>query len=86
MALDSNSRYKTAPANNTRGGSTLVGVRRHRISSTYDVYVTKDGDTFDRLAAKVFGDSTQYWRIADLNPQVAFPDVIPIGTYLRVPR
>lgn len=86
MALDSNSRYKAVPATNWIGGSDMIGARRHRIASTYDVYVTKDGDSFDRLAARVFGDSTQYWRIADLNPQIAFPDFIPIGTYLRIPR
>lgn len=43
------------------------------------------GDTFDKVAARVLGDSTQYWKIAGLNPNIRFPDVIPTGTKLVVP-
>lgn len=86
MALDSNSRYRSSAGSNSRGGSDIVAIRKPMVSSPYTVYVTKDGDSFDRIAARVFGDSTQYWRIADLNPQIAFPDFIPTNSYIRVPR
>ena len=46
---------------------------------------TKYGDTFERIAAHVLGDSTQYWKIANLNPSIRFPDNIPVGTILIVP-
>lgn len=47
--------------------------------------VTIAGDTFDKVAARVLGDSTQYWKIAGLNPDIRFPDTIPVGTKLVVP-
>ena len=46
---------------------------------------TKSGDTFERIAAHVLGDSTQYWRIANLNPSIRFPDIIPTNTILTIP-
>jgi len=46
---------------------------------------TKSGDTFQQVASHVLGDSTQYWKIAKLNPFIRFPDAIPTGTILRVP-
>jgi nucleoid-associated protein YgaU len=47
--------------------------------------VSTYGDTFDIIAARVLNDSTQYWKIAGLNPYVRFPDQIPIGTVLVIP-
>lgn len=52
----------------------------------YTQYVSRDGDTFERIAARLFNDGTRYWEIADINPQVQFPDTIPTGTVLRLPR
>jgi len=46
---------------------------------------TKSGDTFQQVASHILGDSTQYWKIAKLNPFIKFPDAIPTGTILRVP-
>jgi nucleoid-associated protein YgaU len=46
---------------------------------------TKSGDTFQQVASHILGDSTQYWKIAKLNPFIRFPDAIPTGTILRVP-
>lgn len=60
--------------------------RKEVFATSYSQYVSKEGDTFERLSAKLFNDGTRYWEIADLNPQVEFPDVIPVGTVLRLPR
>ena len=49
------------------------------------LYVSKEGDTFEILSTRVYRDPLQYWRIADLNPQVKYPDVIPAGTLIRLP-
>jgi hypothetical protein len=37
------------------------------------------------LAAMYLNDSTQYWKIADLNPQIAFPDKLTAGTQVKIP-
>ncbi len=51
----------------------------------YRLYTAIDGDTFDTLAHRFYGDSRLWWRIADMNPQVHFPtDLVP-GTMIRVP-
>jgi len=46
---------------------------------------TKSGDTFQKIASHILGDSTQYWKIAKLNPFIKFPDAIPTGSIIRVP-
>lgn len=47
--------------------------------------ISNSGDTFDKIAARVLGDSTQWWKVAGLNPNVQFPDIIPTGTVVIVP-
>jgi nucleoid-associated protein YgaU len=54
-------------------------------ATKYTQYVSKQGDTFSLIAARVFNDSSRYWEIADINPQVEWADVIPVGTTLRLP-
>lgn len=60
-------------------------VRKPQELVSYVVYTTNDGDTFDLLAARFLGDSDRYWEIADINPQVEWPDRIPTGTVVRIP-
>jgi nucleoid-associated protein YgaU len=85
MSLDSTSRYQL-DTNSVGVFTHTVAVRKATTSSTYSTYVSKDEDTFEQLASKVFGDGTQYWRLADLNPHVKFPNVIPVGTSIRLPQ
>lgn len=51
----------------------------------YYQYVSREGDTFSIIAARVFNDPSRYWEIADINPQVEWPDKIAVGTILRIP-
>lgn len=51
----------------------------------YYQYISNEGDSFDSIAAKILGDGKRYWEIADINPQIVWPDVIPVGTVLRLP-
>ena len=60
--------------------------RKDPVTTSYSQYVTRDGDTFERLAAKLYNDGSRYWEIADINPQVQYPDTIPTGTVIRLPR
>lgn len=64
------------------------GVLAKRVDATvvnYYQYVSRDGDSFELIASKILGDGTRYWEIADLNPQVKWPNEIPVGTTLRIP-
>jgi nucleoid-associated protein YgaU len=60
-------------------------VRKPQEITGFATYTTQDGDSFDILAARFLGDSTRYWEIADINPQVEWPDRIPTGTVVRIP-
>lgn len=55
-------------------------------SIPYTTYVARDGDTFDLLAHKLLRDATRYWEIADINPQIKFPNKLSAGQVLRIPR
>lgn len=65
---------------------TVVGVYNKITTNQYTTYISRDGDSFEKLAARHLGGSVFYWRIAELNPQVPFPDRIPLGTRIRIPR
>lgn len=80
--LNSASRYTTYKDPST---STLVAVPKEIASERYSSYISKAGDSFDVLATRIYRDPSQYWRIANLNPQVKFPNTIPVGTQLRIP-
>lgn len=54
-------------------------------STKYYQYITRDNDTFALIAARTLNDPTRYWEIADINPQVEWPDAIPTGTVIRIP-
>ena len=81
MKLSTSSRYTTS----VDDSGTPIAVRKKTLPVSYNSYVTKSGDTFALLATRVFGTPEDFWRIADVNPQVAFPDEIPVGTNIRIP-
>ena len=83
MSVKTSSRYTTAVDERT---GRVVAVRKTKESTTFDKYTTCDGDSFDSIAQYVLGDPQQYWRIADLNPQIKFPNEIPVGTVIRIPK
>lgn len=82
MALNTSSRYTTVQ-DSTSGE--IVAVRKSSLPYKTSVYLSREGDTFEVLATRVYRDPLQYWRIADLNPQVKYPNVIPAGTLIRLP-
>lgn len=47
--------------------------------------VTTQNETFSSLASAHLNDPTMYWKIADLNKQLGFADVIPTGTVVTIP-
>lgn len=59
--------------------------RTRFVSRKYAVHTSRQGDTFMSLSIKFLNDQSRYWEIADINPQVQWPDRIPVGTPLRIP-
>ncbi len=82
MNLSPTSRYASATDSNGRA----VTKRKSVGSSHYLVVTTVGKQTLDELAAMHLGDSQLYWRIAEVNPHVPYPDEVPVGTRLRIPQ
>lgn len=85
MAYMATSRYEELTDASADGVTVVIGVRKETSSTLFTTYMARYGDTFDRIAARIFGDPTRWWEVADINPHVPFPEDIPAGTVLRVP-
>lgn len=51
----------------------------------FSLHVVEQGDRLDLLAAEHLGDAELGWVIANANPELFYPDQIPVGTVLRIP-
>ena len=51
----------------------------------YLTHITTDGERWDQLAYKYYGDSTQYERIIAANPHMAMTPTLPAGVKLAIP-
>jgi nucleoid-associated protein YgaU len=51
----------------------------------YRLYPVVAGERMDTIATSLWDDPELWWQIANLNPQILYPDSIPPGTVLRVP-
>jgi len=58
------------------------------VPATYSIsiYTWQTGDQIDYLAYSAYRDETQWWRIADVNPEILFWNNIIPGTQIRVPN
>lgn len=52
---------------------------------TYIPYTTIEGDRWDNLANRAYGDPMLYGIITAANPYVPITDIIPGGTELVIP-
>jgi hypothetical protein len=85
-----NSRYNNQPILSVVGND---GVTRPTLYRSPPVQVRRFlhyqvvyGDRLDKLAYSFYRDDTQWWRIADANPEIAFPmDLVP-GSIIRIPQ
>jgi hypothetical protein len=66
--------------------STIV-ISPPSIATTYSIstYTWQIGDQIDYLAYSAYGDETQWWRIANANPEILFWNDLVAGTEVRVP-
>jgi nucleoid-associated protein YgaU len=66
-----------------------TGLTASRISvnvRNYTLYIVRQGDTLEAIAARQYGNMRRYWEIADANPQVQFPLDLVMGQAIRLPR
>lgn len=64
----------------------IIATRKDSDPVRVSRYLVISGDTIENMAFKLFGDPTQWWRIADVNPQIAFPLDIAPGMEIRIPQ
>lgn len=83
------SRYQNQPLLmivDDAGNSNLTVFASPRSTTNNFVYhKVIDGDRFDNLAAAYFNDSRLWWKIADVNPEVFYPENLVSGTLVRIP-
>lgn len=89
MTIYQGSRYEFANvlrvlAPNGSSRNTIMPVTRPTASSVI-LYTCIDGDRIDIIAYNYLGDPTQWWRIADANPDWLWWDTLPVGLVIRIP-
>ena len=73
------SRYKVDTGNITASRKTLVAV-------PYFTHRVIEGDTLMNLSARHLRSDRRWWEIADLNPQVKYPEDLVVGNIIRIPQ
>lgn len=64
----------------------IIAIRKDSDPVRVSRYLVISGDTIENMAFKLFGDPTQWWRIADVNPQISFPLDLAPGMEIRIPQ
>lgn len=77
--LDTSSRYRLDPSGQTASP-------KPKSDATYSLHRVVEGDTLLNLAARTLGSDRRWWEIADINPQVKYPEDLEVGSLLRLPR
>lgn len=52
----------------------------------YSQYRASQGDSMSNIAARLLGDDRRWWEIADINPQIKYPEDLAPGDIIRIPR
>lgn len=72
-----------------RPAATPADARRMRspgiVGGAVETHVVQEGDTFSTLAQQYYGSERHMHALIKANPQIANPDVLKIGTALRIP-
>lgn len=91
MAITTNSRYATDPLVMITGSD---GINRTTITLpepestqfSFMLHTVTGFDRLDNLANTYLGDSSLWWQIADINPDVIIDwSVLPVGVQIRIP-
>jgi nucleoid-associated protein YgaU len=74
VPLDTSGQYKSAVFGPPTTGPTQ-----------FAYYTVVDGDRFDTISYEVYGLPDYWWKIANANPEVFYPDYLVPGSILRIP-
>lgn len=78
------SRY--TESSETRNNETkAVAVTKKYSSNSFVTVIAEDGQSLQYLASVYLNDPTLYWKIADLNRDIMFPDRLAAGTIVKIP-
>jgi nucleoid-associated protein YgaU len=55
------------------------------IPSRFLYYTIVAGDRLDTVANRVYGAPELWWRLADANPELFYPDALLPGMIIRIP-
>lgn len=81
-----NTRYDDTPLYTYNNSTPFFG---RRITTTYEEWIEHaitQHERIDTIAYKYYGDSTQWWRIAEANPdKIWWPLTLPIGETIKIP-
>lgn len=90
MTILTGSRYASAAVLTVQAGSQprqviQISPQQSPYSFDYTSYQMTAADTVQSLAYAWYGDPTQWWRIADGNPEIDFWGPVAPGTIIRIP-
>jgi hypothetical protein len=88
--ITANSRYASSVTTLTTGSdgksrNVILPKSPTVLSVTVQIYTWAEGDRADLVAYRNYGDASQWWRIADVNPQILDWTDIAVGTRIRIP-
>lgn len=63
----------------------MISPQQAPYSFGYTSYQVTEADTVQSLAYAFLGDSSQWWQIADANPEIEWWGPLPPGTIIRIP-
>lgn len=89
MAFLPSSRYAKLPTVEVRvadnRSTTIVKLRRLPVVEGEPMRIAEH-DRLDVLAHEKYGDSTEYWHIADANTELVATDLVQVGRVITVPE
>lgn len=65
--------------------ATVYGGPPIGIPGSFYYYTVIQGDRMDTIANKVYGLSDYWWKIANANPEIFYPEVLQTGSIIRIP-
>jgi nucleoid-associated protein YgaU len=69
----------------TQGSTATVFAPPPNAPASFSYYTVLEGDRFDLIANRVYGIPDYWWKIANANPEVFYPDMLVAGSIIRIP-
>jgi hypothetical protein len=55
------------------------------VATSFVYYRVQEGDRYDTISFLLYGIPDYWWKIADVNPEVFYPDQLIVGSIIRIP-